>query len=37
MKNKSRRYDINTSKYSENKKCLSMMMLTCTSQQISNI
>ena len=37
MKNRSHRHDINRPKYSENKKCLSMMMLTYTKQHLSNI
>ena len=42
IKNRSHRYDINrlTSshghKYSEDKNCLSMMMLLCITQQLSN-
>ena len=43
MKNGSHRYDINRHKsrhgykYSENKKCVSMMILTCIRQHLSNI
>ena len=43
MKNISHRYDINRPKsrhgckYSENKKCLSMMILTCIKQRLSYI
>ena len=43
MKSRSHRYDINRlsprhgNKYSKYKKCLSMMMLTCIKQQLSNI
>ena len=43
MKNTSRRYDINRTrsshehKYSKYKKHLSMMMLTCITQQLNNI
>ena len=43
IKNRSLRYDINRSrskdghKYSKYKKCLSMMMLICIKQHLSNI
>ena len=43
MKNRSHKSDINRPKsrqghkYSENKKCLSMMMLICIKQHLSNI
>ena len=43
MKNRSHRYDINKprsrheDKYTEYKKCLSMMMLICIKQYLSNI
>ena len=43
MKNESYRYDVNRSwsrhgyKYTKYKKCLSIMMLICTKQQLSNI
>ena len=43
IKNKSHRYDINRPrsrhghKYSKYKKCLTMMMLTCIKQHLSNI
>ena len=43
MKNRSHRYDINRPrsrhghKYSKYKKCLSMMMLICIKQHLSNI
>ena len=43
MKNRSHRYDIirprsrHGHKYSENKKCLGMMMLICINQHVSNL
>ena len=43
MKNRSHRYDMNKPrsrhghKYSKNKKCLTVMMLICIKQHLSNI